>query len=92
MAYARSNLDALTDDEQLKLWLSQNPMAVARATVQSPLFNGTLVFAQLSFAIPGLAPSSVNAADTQTAISYATLAVGPIQRYASQYGPNSVSV
>jgi hypothetical protein len=91
-AYAQSNLDALTDDEQLKLWLSQNPIAVARATVQSPLFNGTLVFAQLSFAIPGVAPSGVSAADTQTAISYATLAVGPIQRYASQYGSNSVSV
>ena len=31
-------------------------------------------------------------ADTQTAVSYATLAVVPIQRYASQYGPSSVIV
>jgi len=91
-AYAKSNLGALTDDEQLKLWFSQNPIAVVRATVQSPLFNGTLVFAQLSFAIPGVPPSGVSAADTQTAISYATLAVVPIHRYASQYGPNSVGV
>ena len=28
----------------------------------------------------------------QTAVNYATLAVVPIQRYASQYGPNSVDV
>jgi hypothetical protein len=46
----------------------------------------------VSFAIPGLAPSGVSAADTQTAVNYATLAIRPIQRYASQYGPNSVSV
>ena len=35
---------------------------------------------------------SVSLADTQTAASYAALAVVPIQRYASQYGPNSVGV
>jgi len=40
--HAGSNLDAVTDDEQLKLWLRQNPIAAARATVRSPLFNGTL--------------------------------------------------
>jgi hypothetical protein len=94
MAHAGASLDALTDDEQLKLWLSQNPTAAARttATVRTPLFNGTLVFAQVSFAIPGLAPSGISAADTQIAISFATLAVVPIQRYASQYGPSSISV
>jgi hypothetical protein len=46
----------------------------------------------VSFAAPGLAPSGISAADMQTAISYATLAIVPIQWYASQYGPNSVSV
>ena len=37
-------------------------------------------------------PFSINAADVQTALNYASLAVEPIQRYASQYGPNSVEV
>ncbi len=46
----------------------------------------------MSFAATGLGPSGVSAADIQTAIGYATLAVVPIQQYASQYGPNSVSV
>ena len=55
-------------------------------------------FRMVAFAAsdPALAASichdSAASADTQTAISYATLAVVPIQRYASQYGPNSVSV
>ena len=31
-------------------------------------------------------------ADVQTAAAYAKLAAVPIQRYASQYGPNSVAV
>jgi hypothetical protein len=38
---------------------------------------------------PGL---SVSDADTQTAVSYATLAVVPIQLYASQYGASAVTV
>jgi hypothetical protein len=87
-----SDLDTVTDDEKLKDWLRKNPIAAARATVTGPLFNGTLVFAQVSFAMPNLPTSGVSAADTQTAINYATLAVVPMQRYASQYGPNSVSV
>jgi hypothetical protein len=79
----------VTDDALLKLWLADNPIPSS----SEPLFSGTLVFAQVSFAAPGLAPSGINTADTQTAISYATLAVVPIQWYASQYyGPNSVGV
>jgi hypothetical protein len=84
--------DKVTEDAQLKSWLAENPIPSPKAKVSGPLFDGTLVFAQVSFAAPGLAPSVISATDTQTAISYATLAIVPIQWYASQYGPNSVSV
>jgi hypothetical protein len=87
-----SDWATVTKDEQLRNWLRNNPIPAANAKVSSPLFNGTLVFAQVSFAVPNKPPSSVSAADTQVAIAYATLAVVPIQRYASQYGPNSVGV
>jgi hypothetical protein len=45
-----------------------------------------------NFNQPNQLPFSDVAADIQTAVTYATLAVGPIQRYAWQYGPNSVQV
>src|SRR5262245_55745149 len=90
--HAASDWHRITEDAQLKSWLANNPLPSANARALGPLFHGTLVFAQISFAAPGLAPSGISAADTQTAINYATLAVDPIQRYASQYGPNSVGV
>jgi hypothetical protein len=92
--HAASNWDTVTDDAQLKSWLANNPIPAPRtiAKVSEPLFDGTLVFAQVSFVTSGVAPSGISAADMQTAISYATLAVLPIQWYASQYGPNSVTV
>jgi hypothetical protein len=90
--HTESDWNNVTEDPRLKSWLASNPIPSAKAKVSGPLFRGTLVFAQVSFAAPGLAPSGISAADTETAINYATLAVVPIQRYASQYGPNSVSV
>jgi hypothetical protein len=90
--YSGSNLDAVIEDRQLKDWIKKNPIVTARNRASGPLFKGTLVFAQVSFAIPNLPPSGMTAADTQTAINYAALAALPIQRYASQYGPNSVDV
>jgi hypothetical protein len=90
--HAVSDWDRVTKDEKLKNWLNMNPIPAPKAKVSGPLFNGTLIFAQVSFAVPNQPPSSVSAADTQIAITYASLAVVPIQRYASQYGPNSVSV
>ena len=90
--HTAADWDKVTDDALLKRWLADNPIPAPKAKVSGPLFNGTLVFAQVSFTAPGLAPSGISAADTQTAISYATLAVVPIQWYASQYGSNSVSV
>jgi hypothetical protein len=79
-------------DAQLRDWLASNPLPAPRARVSGPLFHGTLVFVQAVFQQPGLPPSSVSLADVQTAVNYATLAVIPIQRYAWQYGPNSVAV
>jgi negative regulator of replication initiation len=91
-AHTLSNWTELTNDEQLRSWLRSAPPPAAKSSISGPLFNGTLVFAQVSFAQPNLPPSGVLAADIQTAISYATLAAIPINRYASQYGPNWIRV
>ena len=94
--HAGSDLRQITEDPQLRNWLAANPVPLAKASVQDPLFRGTLFFVQVTFNRPNnqppLPPFSMSAADVQTAVTYATLAVGPIQRYAWQYGPNSVQV
>src|ERR1700737_3722911 len=90
--HAGSDLRQITDDPQLRNWLAANPVPLPKASVQDPLFRGTLFFVQMTFNQPNQPAFSMSAADIQTAVTYATLAVGPIQRYASQYGPNSVQV
>jgi hypothetical protein len=87
-----SDLAKVTQDETLVNWLKKHPAPRPKAEVSGPLFHGTLVFVRIVFARLGQPDSSVSLADVQVAADYATLAVGPIQRYASQYGPNSVSV
>lgn len=79
-------------DPKLREWLKNHPIPVPKATVSDPLFHGTLVFVRITYNRPSQPAFSVGAADVQTAINYATLAVVPIQRYASQYGSNSVQV
>jgi hypothetical protein len=90
--HATSDWDKITNDAQLKNWLANNPIPSPNAHVSHPLFHGTLVFVQLIFQQPNQPPSSVSMADVQTGVNYAALAALPIQRYASQYGPNSVDV
>ena len=90
--HSASNWDTVTQDAKLKAWLSQNPLPSPNAAISGGLFHGTLVFARIVFTRPNQPDFSLSAADVQTAVNYATLAVVPIQRYASQYGPNSVSV
>lgn len=92
-AQATSNWDKVTDDAQLKGWLAANavPAATSRP-VSSPLFHGTLVFVQLIFQEPDEPSSAVSLQDMQTAVAYMNLAIQPIHRYATTYGPNSVAV
>jgi hypothetical protein len=92
--HATPTWDKVTDDAQLKAWLVANPIPAPRAVaaLSSPLFNGTVFFAQVSFVSAGVAPSSISLADMQTIISYASNAVLPIAWYASQYGPCWVAV
>jgi hypothetical protein len=86
------NWDEVTEDTQLRNWLAKNPVPSPKAKASSALFHGTLVFVQLVFEQPSDLLSSMSLTDVGTARNYAALAVVPIQRYASQYGPNSVSV
>ena len=90
--HTASDWARVTNDEKLKQWLSVNPIPAPQAKVSGPLFNGTLVFPGITFARPNQPDFSISMADMQTAVDYATLAIVPIRRYASQYGPNSVTV
>ena len=86
------NLHRVIQNPQLRNWLTANPVPVPKASVSDALFRGTLVFVQITYNRPMKAPFSILAADVQTAVNYASLAVDPIRRYASQYGPNSLEV
>ncbi len=86
------DLHTVTNNPKLRKWMNTHPLPGPRATVSSPLFNGTVVFARVIFTRPNQPDFSISQADMQTAVNYATLAVVPIRRYASQYGSNSVSV
>jgi hypothetical protein len=90
--HAGSDLRQITDDPQLRNWLASNPVPLPEASVHEPLFRGTLFFVQVTFNRPSQPAFSMSTADIQTAVTYATLAIGPIHRYAWQYGPNSVQV
>lgn len=71
--------------------LRRSPAPRPRANAAAPLFSGSLVFVQASFRTTrgtvSLAP-----ADLATAMAFARLAVNPISRYASQYGPNRADI
>jgi hypothetical protein len=81
-------------DDRLKEQLKQIKFPQAAGAAASPLFNGTLFFASVQFTIQNQnnAVISVRGADTTTALNYATAAAIPISQYASQYGPNSITV
>jgi len=67
--------------------LRRSPVPPPRAKVTGSLFNGSLIFAQISFRTRS-GTVSLAVSDLQTAITYAALVVPPISRYAAQYGPN----
>jgi hypothetical protein len=54
--------------------------------VRGPLFQGTVYLANLQLTGPG-GPWSISAPDLSVVQSYLSRIVGPISRYASQYGP-----
>ena len=94
LASLHAGLDTKTviEDIGLKDWLLSNPVPAPAANISGPLFHGTLVFARMIYSRAGQPDFSISAADTQTAATYAALAAVPIQRYASQYGSNSLAV
>jgi hypothetical protein len=81
-------------NERLAGLLANVTFPEVSSPVIEPLFNGTLYFVRIHFMVQSEknAVISVSAADVNTAMQYARLAVTPISQYASQYGPNSVSI
>jgi hypothetical protein len=61
------------------------------SAAKAPLFQGTLVFVQMAFQTPS-GTLSLGASDLNVAVSFSRQAVLPISRYASQYGPNGLTV
>ncbi|MGC1382097.1 MAG: hypothetical protein WA814_13870 [Candidatus Baltobacteraceae bacterium] len=80
----------------LRAALSGLVTPAVQAVPQTPLFNGTVYVAGISFAVDtSEAPGkklSVAAADLAIAIDFLTLASKPISAYASAYGKNGLSV
>lgn len=71
--------------------LKHAPVPPRRASASSPLFSGSLVFAQMTFRTRQGAVS-VPPKDLATAMAFSRMAAVPISAYASQYGPNAVAV
>ncbi len=71
--------------------LAKAPISRPRNAASAPLFSGTLVFASVDFATRK-GSVSIGPGDLATAMDFARLASVPISSYATQYGPNQVSV
>ena len=72
--------------------LAKTKIPLPRDQAIGSLFNGTLYFVQVTFNGAGAVTTTLNTADIQTAIQYATLAVNPIAQYARYYGTNIGSI
>ena len=77
--------------EGLAKALSRSKVPTPGATAAAPLFSGTLKFVQTTFSTGGT-DFSVPDSDMKVAVEYAIKSAVPISEYASQYGPNSLSV
>ncbi len=60
-------------------------------TAAAPLFSGTLHFVKFTFTTKG-GDQTLAEPDLETALAYARHALGPIGRYAGQYGPTSTQI
>jgi hypothetical protein len=81
----------VSQHERLASFLSEHQLPRPGRNIRGSLFNGTVFFVQITFHTPAQAyviPDS----DMSTIVGYATHAVVPISEYASQYGPNRITV
>src|SRR5712664_1341667 len=81
----------LTGYPELAAWLRETKVPGPTIAAREPLFNGSLYFVGIDFRTSA-GSLSLNPKDIATAMDYARLAIGPISRYASQYGPNRIDV
>ncbi len=79
-------------DGRLAEAVSKRKPPAAQTKAAGPLFSGTLRFMQVAFSSSSRSRAGVPISDLETAMRYASLAVGPISAYASQYGPNRLAV
>ena len=72
-------------------FIREHPLPVPGRTARDALFSGTIHFAQITFRT-NRGNKVVPTADMNQIVQYTQNALVPISEYASEYGPNSVSV
>jgi hypothetical protein len=87
----RHDSPLLSRHKEVAHFLKDHAIPVPRRTARAALFNGTLHFAQVTFNT-GSGNLVVPTADMNTIVQYAQHAVVPINKYAKQYGSNSIKV
>jgi hypothetical protein len=85
------NSPVLNRHKQVAAVLRQSPAPLPGRNARDALFSGTVYFAQVTFQSPS-GTFVISTADMNQIVEYATRAIVPISEYASQYGPNRVSV
>lgn len=86
-----SDLSRLGNHPDLARAIGRTPVPRPRPAAVAPLFNGTIVFVQVTFRTSS-GSLSIPSPDLATSMNFARMAAPPISRYASQYGPNAVAV
>jgi hypothetical protein len=87
----RHDSPELARHESLATFLRHRSLPQPRSTVSDPLFIGTVHFVQVTFETSN-GHIAVNDRDMATIVQYAKRAAVPISKYASQYGPDSLSI
>lgn len=87
----RHDSPELREHEALSTFVRHRGVPPVRDTVSEPLFHGTIHFAKVVFETPNGA-IAMDDDDMSVIVKYARNAAVPISAYASQYGPNSISI
>jgi hypothetical protein len=82
---------ALNRHKDVAETLRQKSPPQPQRNARDALFSGTIHFAQVTFRTPS-GSFVIATADLNQIVQYAQRAIAPISEYASQYGPNTLSV
>lgn len=87
----RHDSPVLNRHKQVADVIRKHPAPFPHLEPRDPLFSGTVHFAQITFHTSA-GDQTISTATMQQIVRYAQHAIGPVSKYAAQYGPNTVSV